>query len=202
MLARNPVTRPVAIGPVTLGGGGPPAVIAGPCVIEDEETPLRIARRLKEIAAEVGLPIIFKASYDKANRTSVLSFRGIGVEEGLAVLARAKEETGLPLLSDDRQVPENKGTFRGRRRVRQNSIQRQGHPPRLPVGQRQPRPVPPFLGFVRNLRVTNHDRIFFKSASKLEFRRFSSGTSPITAFDIPPLERLRIIEIKDETVEP
>ena len=100
MLPRNPVTRQVTIGTVAFGGGLPPAIIAGPCVIEDEETPIRIATRLAAISKEVGLPIVFKASYDKANRTSVTSFRGIGIDEGLAVLARAKAETGLPLLSD------------------------------------------------------------------------------------------------------
>ena len=100
MLSKNPKTRSVTIGAVTFGAGAPPAIIAGPCVIEDEETPLRIAARLKRISVEVGLPIVFKASYDKANRTSVTSFRGIGIDEGLAVLARVGEETGLPLLSD------------------------------------------------------------------------------------------------------
>jgi 2-dehydro-3-deoxyphosphooctonate aldolase (KDO 8-P synthase) len=96
----NPRTREVAIGSVCFGGALPAALIAGPCVIEDEETPLRIARRLAEISADLSFPIVFKASYDKANRTSVTSFRGIGVERGLSVLARVREETGLPLLSD------------------------------------------------------------------------------------------------------
>ncbi len=108
-LPTNPVTRVVEVGNVRFGGGLPPALIAGPCVIEDEETPLRIARRLREISRELDLPVIFKASYDKANRTSVESFRGIGIAEGLAVLARVREETGLPVLSDVHepgQVPE------------------------------------------------------------------------------------------------
>jgi 2-dehydro-3-deoxyphosphooctonate aldolase (KDO 8-P synthase) len=99
-LARNPQTRVVTIGPVSFGGGRPAALIAGPCVVEDVETPLRIARRLAEIGREIDLPIVFKASYDKANRTSVSSFRGIGVKEGLEVLGGVREETGLPLLSD------------------------------------------------------------------------------------------------------
>jgi len=103
-LASNPETRPVSVGPVVFGGGHPAALIAGPCVIEDEETPLRIARRLKAISEQLMLPVIFKASYDKANRTSVSSFRGIGIDEGLAVLARVREETGLPLLSDVHSV--------------------------------------------------------------------------------------------------
>ena len=103
-LPSNPETRPVAVGPVVIGGGAPAALIAGPCVVEDEETPLRIARRLREISDQLMLPIIFKASYDKANRTSVSSFRGIGMDEGLAVLAKVREETGLPLLSDVHSV--------------------------------------------------------------------------------------------------
>jgi len=99
-LPRNPETRVVTAGPVRFGGGLPAALIAGPCVVEDEETPLRIARRLAEISAAIDLPVIFKASYDKANRSSVDSFRGIGMERALAVLAAVREETGLPLLSD------------------------------------------------------------------------------------------------------
>jgi len=105
-LSRNPKTREVSIGSVRFGGGLPAAFIAGPCVVEDPETPLRIARRLKEISARTGLGIVFKASYDKANRSSIGSFRGIGMDEGLAVLARAKEETGLPVLSDVHDVSE------------------------------------------------------------------------------------------------
>jgi len=103
-LSRNPRTREVAIGGVRFGGGLPVALIAGPCVVEDEETPLRIARRLSEISSRTGLPIVFKASYDKANRSSIRSFRGIGMTEGLAVLAAVRDETGLPLLSDVHDV--------------------------------------------------------------------------------------------------
>lgn len=75
-------------------------VIAGPCVIETPELTLEIARRLAEISRRLELPLIFKASFDKANRTSLDSFRGPGFEAGLEVLARVKEETGLPVLSD------------------------------------------------------------------------------------------------------
>jgi 2-dehydro-3-deoxyphosphooctonate aldolase (KDO 8-P synthase) len=101
---RNPKTRTVAVGPVRFGGGLPLALIAGPCVVEDEETPLRIARRLAAIGADCGVPIVFKASYDKANRSSIHSFRGIGMAEGLDVLRRVRAETGLPLLSDVHDV--------------------------------------------------------------------------------------------------
>jgi 2-dehydro-3-deoxyphosphooctonate aldolase (KDO 8-P synthase) len=94
----------VSIGPVRFGGGLPAALIAGPCVLEDEVTPLRIARELARMARDLGLPVVFKASYDKANRTSVASFRGPGLEKGLDLLRRIREETGLPLLSDVHDV--------------------------------------------------------------------------------------------------
>lgn len=75
-------------------------VIAGPCVIEDPELTLDIARELKAVAQRLDLPLIFKASFDKANRTSITSFRGPGLEEGLKVLAEVKRATGLPVISD------------------------------------------------------------------------------------------------------
>ncbi len=90
----------VRIGALTLGGGAPLLLIAGPCVIESASHALDIARALKGIAAELTLPLVFKASYDKANRTSVDSFRGPGLTEGLKVLERVKSETGLPILTD------------------------------------------------------------------------------------------------------
>ncbi len=92
--------------PVALGGGlevgrGRPLVfIAGPCVIESVEHVVRLARLLKDIGSELGIPLVFKASFDKANRSSVASFRGPGLEEGLAALAEVKRATGLPLLTD------------------------------------------------------------------------------------------------------
>ena len=75
-------------------------VIAGPCVLEDEATALVIARRLRQLADELPIQLIFKASFDKANRTSVDSYRGPGLEKGLAVLRRVKESTGLPVTTD------------------------------------------------------------------------------------------------------
>ena len=75
-------------------------LVAGPCVIEAEEVTLRIARGIKEIASRVGMDVIFKSSYDKANRSSIHSFRGPGLDEGLGILRRVKEELHLPLLSD------------------------------------------------------------------------------------------------------
>jgi 2-dehydro-3-deoxyphosphooctonate aldolase (KDO 8-P synthase) len=93
-------TRALQVGPLTLVPGGPLFIIAGPCVIEEPGMVLDTARALKEITAELGLPFIFKASYDKANRTSITSFRGPGIEAGLKVLAQVREEVGVPVLSD------------------------------------------------------------------------------------------------------
>ena len=84
----------------TRAPGAPPFLIAGPCVIESEVLCLAIAERLKAMGEELGLPVIFKASFDKANRTSVNGFRGHGLEEGLRVLEKVRRETGLPVLTD------------------------------------------------------------------------------------------------------
>jgi len=89
-------------------GGERLALIAGPCVLEDERTNLEIASRLRDLAGELGLPYIFKASFDKANRTSVDSARGPGLEAGLARLAAIRDAVGVPILSDvhtPEQVP-------------------------------------------------------------------------------------------------
>lgn len=81
-------------------------VISGPCVIESESSALRTARFLKEVCEGLNIPFIFKSSYDKANRTSVNSFRGPGLERGLAVLARVREDAGVPVLTDVHSVHE------------------------------------------------------------------------------------------------
>jgi 2-dehydro-3-deoxyphosphooctonate aldolase (KDO 8-P synthase) len=91
--------KSVPIGPIRVGGG-PLALVAGPCVIESEAHAVSLAGRLREIAAARGVPFVFKASYDKANRTSLGSFRGPGLEEGLRILARVKREVGVPVLTD------------------------------------------------------------------------------------------------------
>lgn len=93
-------SRQVAIGPVNVGGGAPLALIAGPCVIESAELVFEIAGFLKPMAQRLGLGLIFKASFDKANRTSLKSFRGIGFEEGLEILAEVKNCFQLPVISD------------------------------------------------------------------------------------------------------
>jgi len=100
------VTREVRIGDVAVGGGNPLVLVAGPCVIEGEAFTLEVASKLKEIAQGLEVPLVFKASYDKANRTSIHSFRGLGLEEGLRILGRVKEELGLPVLADVHQVSE------------------------------------------------------------------------------------------------
>ena len=90
----------VAAGPVTFGTGHPLAFILGPCVIESEQHAVDTAIALKEIAARVGVPVMFKASFDKANRTSLKSFRGPGLKDGLRVLGLVRERTALPILTD------------------------------------------------------------------------------------------------------
>jgi 2-dehydro-3-deoxyphosphooctonate aldolase (KDO 8-P synthase) len=99
-MSKNGPTRPVRIGATTLGAGNPFALIAGPCVIEDDRHPFFMAEQLRSIAHEVDVPLIFKASFDKANRTSVDSFRGPGLEDGLAVLAEIRRKLELPVTTD------------------------------------------------------------------------------------------------------
>jgi 2-dehydro-3-deoxyphosphooctonate aldolase (KDO 8-P synthase) len=92
--------NPATIGPYQCGQGQPLLVIAGLCVIEDETLVLSTAERLKQIATELSVPLIFKASFDKANRTSVDSYRGPGLQRGLEILARVKQSTGLMVTTD------------------------------------------------------------------------------------------------------
>jgi 2-dehydro-3-deoxyphosphooctonate aldolase (KDO 8-P synthase) len=88
------------IGGHEVGDGRPLLLIAGPCVIESEAQALSHARRVKDLAARHGLPVVFKASFDKANRSSGKSFRGVGMEAGLRVFEKVKAELGLPTLTD------------------------------------------------------------------------------------------------------
>jgi 2-dehydro-3-deoxyphosphooctonate aldolase (KDO 8-P synthase) len=90
----------VRINEMTIGPGEPLVIIAGPCVIENDETTYAIAAELKQITCALGLPFIFKASFDKANRTSINAFRGPGIVEGLRILAHIKAELSIPVLSD------------------------------------------------------------------------------------------------------
>ncbi|MFQ5952963.1 MAG: 3-deoxy-8-phosphooctulonate synthase [Candidatus Omnitrophota bacterium] len=99
-------TKTVKVGNVTIGKGNPLALIAGPCVIESAESAFQHARRIKEITDKLEMPFIFKSSYDKANRSSIDSFRGPGVEEGLEILSDIRKELGVPVLSDVHSVEE------------------------------------------------------------------------------------------------
>jgi len=100
------MSKVVTIGNVAVGAGNPLALIAGPCVIESREDCLAVAGRLAELAAAQSIPLVFKASYDKANRSSIESFRGLGMEEGLEILVEVRETCGLPVLTDVHTVEE------------------------------------------------------------------------------------------------
>ena len=95
-----------AVGKVRFGAGAPLFLIAGPCVIESEGHALMMAEKLGAVAGEIGVPYIFKASYDKANRSSVSSYRGPGLKNGLKILAKIKKKTGLAVLTDVHQASE------------------------------------------------------------------------------------------------
>ncbi len=92
--------KKIIVGGVEIGGGAPLALIAGPCVIEDEALTMTIAADLQAITEKLGIPLIFKASYDKANRTSVDSYRGPGLTRGLEVLQKVRRTFSIPVLSD------------------------------------------------------------------------------------------------------
>jgi 2-dehydro-3-deoxyphosphooctonate aldolase (KDO 8-P synthase) len=100
--------NPATIGPYACGCGRPLLVIAGPCVIEDETITLSIARHLRCLSDELPISVVFKASFDKANRTSVTSYRGPGMAAGLSVLRRVKEATGLPVTTDIHETSQAK----------------------------------------------------------------------------------------------
>ncbi len=96
----------IEVGPIRIGGRQPLVLISGPCVIESPDGALAIAAALKELTARLGIGFIFKASYDKANRTAISAYRGPGLKDGLAVLARIKRELDVPVLSDVHAVDE------------------------------------------------------------------------------------------------
>ena len=87
----------VRVGDLTIGGGRPFALIAGPCVIESRESVLRHAETIREVARRVGVPLVFKCSFDKANRTSIGSYRGLGMERGLEILSETRRQLGVPV---------------------------------------------------------------------------------------------------------
>jgi len=107
--SKSPSTRVVievgtGAGPVRFGPGEELALIAGPCVIESEDLCLTVADHLAHLSRRLAIPVVFKASFDKANRSAHTSFRGIGLHEGLAVLAKVRDRTGLPVLTDIHDV--------------------------------------------------------------------------------------------------
>jgi 2-dehydro-3-deoxyphosphooctonate aldolase (KDO 8-P synthase) len=93
-------TREISLGSLRLGGGNPLFLVAGPCVIESESHARSMAERIAKISSDAGVPYIFKASYDKANRSSVNAFRGPGLAEGLRILSKIKSDLHLPILTD------------------------------------------------------------------------------------------------------
>ena len=100
------MVREVDLGGILSGGRHAPVLIAGPCVIENEQVIMETAHRIAEIAKETGFPYIFKSSYDKANRSSIHSFRGPGLQKGLALLQKVKDQVGIPVLTDVHSVEE------------------------------------------------------------------------------------------------
>lgn len=98
--------RKIRVGNLPVGGDAPLVLIAGPCVIESRDHLLGLGEKIKAIATRLGIPLIFKASYDKANRTSGKSFRGPGLEEGLKLLAEARSTLGVPVLTDFHSIEE------------------------------------------------------------------------------------------------
>jgi 2-dehydro-3-deoxyphosphooctonate aldolase (KDO 8-P synthase) len=102
------LAREIQIAGTTLGGDNPLFIIAGPCVIETEDIVFHTAEKLKSICNDVGLPLLFKSSYDKANRTSISSFRGPGLEKGLRILSDIKTKLHIPVISDVHSIEEIK----------------------------------------------------------------------------------------------
>jgi 2-dehydro-3-deoxyphosphooctonate aldolase (KDO 8-P synthase) len=102
------LTKEIMIGDTRLGGNNPLFIVAGPCVIENEDVVFYTAERLKEICCGLGLPLLFKSSYDKANRTSLSSFRGPGIEKGLRILSDVRERFKIPVISDIHSAEEVK----------------------------------------------------------------------------------------------
>ena len=92
--------KEIIAGKVKIGGENPIILIAGPCVIESEKSALNTAEKLRDICEEINIPLIYKSSYDKANRTSVKSFRGLGIKKGLKILKKVRDKFNIPVLSD------------------------------------------------------------------------------------------------------
>lgn len=100
VVSESSLAQPVRLEPHTVGGGAPLLLIAGPCVIESLDHCLKVAERVATVAAKLRTPFVFKASFDKANRSSINSFRGVGLERGLEILATVRDRLRVPVLSD------------------------------------------------------------------------------------------------------
>ena len=105
--------QPVTVWTYRVGAGSPLLWICGPCVIESHDHTLSVAETLRSIAKELGLQLVFKASFDKANRTSGKSFRGVGIEKGLKILDAVRRATGLPVTTDIHEAPRPQAGRRG-----------------------------------------------------------------------------------------
>lgn len=100
MINKLDMTREIKVSNFTIGGKQRFTLIAGPCAIETEEMSLEVAKKIKEVCDKLGINYIFKSSFDKANRSSIHSYRGVGMEEGLRILKKVKEEVGVPVITD------------------------------------------------------------------------------------------------------
>ena len=101
----------VTLGNIKIGGKNPMVLIAGPCVIESEKSTIHHAEEIKKITDRLKIPFIFKSSYDKANRTSIKSYRGPGIDKGLEILKKVKDDIGVFVLSDVHTVEDAKRTL-------------------------------------------------------------------------------------------
>jgi len=108
LIVKKIMTREITIAGAKIGRNNPPMIIAGPCVIENEDITFNTAKKLKDICAGAGVSFVFKCSYDKANRTSIKSFRGPGIDKGLRILSDIKGKLNIPVISDVHSISEVK----------------------------------------------------------------------------------------------
>jgi 2-dehydro-3-deoxyphosphooctonate aldolase (KDO 8-P synthase) len=181
------LNRTVRVGNVRIGGGAPLALIAGPCVIESEESSLTAARSLKELCGRIGIPFIFKSSFDKANRTSVKSFRGPGMEDGVEILRTVQREIDVPVTTDVHDINQVQllsevldlfqiPAFLCRQTSLLDEVARTGLPVNVKKGQfLAPWDVKGIIGKVRNgdnLLITERGTTFGYNNLVVDFRSF------------------------------
>ena len=186
MILKATPTRVVRVRGIHIGAGHPLVLIAGPCVVESEDLTLRTAERLAGICRELGIPLIFKSSFDKANRTSTASFRGPGAEEGLRILARVRD-LGLPVTSDVHEASQVPSASEVLDLIqipaflcRQTSLLEAAAASRLPVNVKKgqflaPWDVDGIIGKVRggeNLLITERGTTFGYNNLVVDFRSF------------------------------